>query len=124
IELRGDLEHETVWATQAQIATAFDVNVRTVNEHLKNIFKTKELSEAAVIRNFRITAADRKTYNTNHYNLDAVISVGYRVNSKTATQFRQWATKTLREHITRGYTPNRKQIGKNYDGFMKAVGDI
>jgi hypothetical protein len=124
IELRGDFASETVWATQAQIAEAFGVNVRTVNEHLKNIFKTKELSEMAVIRKFRITASDGKTYNTNHYNLDAIISVGYRVNSKTATAFRQWATKTLRTHITRGYTINRKQIGKNYDAFMKAVNDV
>lgn len=73
IELRGDLDKETMWATQAQIAKAFEVNVRTVNEHLKNIFKTKELNDVAVIRKFRITATDGKTYNTNHYNLDAII---------------------------------------------------
>jgi prophage maintenance system killer protein len=124
IEFRGDFTHETLWATQKQIAEAFGVNVRTINEHIKNVFKTQELREDAVIRNFRITASDGKTYNTNHYNLDMIISVGYRVNSKTATHFRQWATKTLREHITKGYTINRKQIGKNYDAFMKAVSDI
>lgn len=121
IELRGDVRAETVWATQAQIAEAFEVNVRTINEHIKNIFKSQELKEKAVIRKFRITASDGKTYNTNHYNLDLIISVGYRVNSKKATIFRQWATKTLRQHITKGYTLNPKVIKKNYVEFQKAV---
>jgi len=124
IELRGDFGHDTVWASQKQIAEVFGVNVRTVNEHFKNIFKTKELDENSVIRKFRITALDGKMYDTQHYNLDAIISVGYRVNSKTATEFRKWATKTLREHITKGYTINRKQIGNNYDSFMKSVADV
>lgn len=124
IELRGDFEKDTVWATQAQIAEVFGVNVRTISEHLVNIFKSKELSKNSVIRNFRNTADDGKTYNTQFYNLDAVISVGYRVNSKTATLFRQWAINTLREHITKGYTINRKQITRNYDSFMKSVADV
>lgn len=124
IELRGDAKRETVWATQKQLAEVFEVDVRTINEHLKNIFKSHELNEKSVVRKFRITASDGKTYNTNHYNLDAIISVGYRVSSKTATQFRQWATKTLREHITNGYTINRKQVARNYNAFIKAVGDI
>ena len=80
-------------------------------------------SEAVVAKN-ATTAADGKVYQVEYYNLDAVLSVGYRVNSKTATLFRQWATKTLREHITNGYTVNRKQIAKNYDAFMKSVADI
>lgn len=124
IELRGDFEKDTVWATQAQIAKVFGVDVRTISEHLINIFKSNELSKDSVIRNFRNTAADGKTYNTQFYNLDAIISVGYRVNSKTATLFRKWATKTLREHITKGYTINRKQIGKNYKEFLKTVESI
>ncbi len=124
IELRADEAHQTIWITQKQLAKVFEVDVRTVNEHLKNIFKTKELIEKSVIRKFRITAEDGKTYNTNQYNLDVILSVGYRVNSKRATQFRQWATKTLREHITKGYTINRKRIGQNYNAFMKAVADI
>ncbi len=124
IELRGDFERETVWATQAQIANLFGVTIPTINEHLRNIFKTNELRKDSVIRKFRITASDGKTYNTQFYNLDAVISIGYRVNSKTATDFRKWATKILKEHVTRGYTINRKQIAKNYDAFMKSVGDI
>jgi hypothetical protein len=127
IELRGDASHETIWATQAQIATAFDVDVRTINEHIQNILKTKELSEKATIRNFRIVQIEGKRQierEVKHYNLDMILSVGYRVNSKKATFFRQWATKTLREHITKGYTINRKQVGKNYDAFMKAVADV
>jgi len=127
LELRGDVKSETIWATQAQIANAFNVNVRTINEHLINIFKTKELVEKSTIRNFRIV---QKEGNRNiereikHYNLDVILSVGYRVNSKQATNFRIWATKTLREHITKGYTINRKQIGKNYDSFLKTVESI
>jgi len=121
IELRGDFSSETIWATQAQIADVFGVNVRTISEHLVNIFSSKELDKNSVIRNFRNTATDGKTYDTQFYNLDAVISVGYRVNSKTATEFRKWATKTLREHITKGYTLNKKVILKNYDQFLKNV---
>lgn len=127
IELRGDIKNDTIWANQMQIADAFGVNVRTINEHIKNIYKTKELLEKSTIRNFRIVQNEggRKIErDIKHYNLDMVLSVGYRVNSKQATNFRIWATKTLREHITKGYTINRKQIAKNYDLFMKAVSNI
>ena len=124
IELRPDVAQETLWITQKQMGAIFGVDIRTVNEHIKNILKTKELEEDSVIRKVRITASDGKSYNTNHYNLDMILSVGYRVNSKTATAFRQWATKTLREHITQGYTINRTQIAKNYDAFMQSVADI
>jgi death-on-curing family protein len=124
IELRGDFSRETIWATQAQIAEVFGVNVRTISEHFVNIFKSEELNKNSVIRNFRNTASDGKNYSTQFYNLDAIISIGYRVNSKTATSFRQWATKTLREHITKGYTLNKKVILKNYDQFLKNVSDI
>ncbi len=127
IELKGDFRQETIWATQAQIALAFGVDVRTINEHVKNIYRSEELKEKSTIRNFRIVQKEGKRLierEVHHYNLDMIILVGYRVNSKTATKFRQWATKTLREHITKGYTINRKQIGKNYDKFMKAVVDI
>jgi prophage maintenance system killer protein len=124
LELKGDFTHETVWATQAQIAEVFEVNVRTVSEHLVNIFKSKELEKDSVVRKFRIPASDGKAYETQLYNLDAIISVGYRVNSKTATLFRQWATKTLREYLVKGYTLNKKVILKNYDQFIKNVSDI
>ena len=127
IELRGDFSRETVWATQMQIAEAFSVSISTINEHLRNIYQTKELEKNSTIRNFRIVRKEGKREierEVNHYNLDAIISVGYRVNSRTATHFRKWATKTLKEHITKGYTINRKVILKNYDQFLKTVTDI
>ena len=127
LELRNDAKDQTVWATQAQIALAFDIDVRTVSEHIKNIFKTEELTEKATLRKFRIVQTEGKREimrDVNLYNLDMILSVGYRVNSKKATQFRQWATKTLREHITKGYTLNRKRVSHNYAAFMKAVTDV
>ncbi|MGB2580201.1 MAG: RhuM family protein [Minisyncoccia bacterium] len=127
IALRGDFGKETVWATQAQIAVAFDVDVRTINEHIKNIYKTKELLESTTIRNLRIVQNEGKREverEVKHYNLDMILSVGYRVNSKKATAFRHWATKTLRAHIVDGYTINRTRIAKNYDAFAQAVADV
>lgn len=127
IELRGDVKSETIWATQAQIAEVFNIERSVITKHIKNIYKDKELEEnrtCAKIAQVQIEGNRRIVRNIEHYNLDAIISIGYRVNSKTATQFRQWATKTLREHITKGYTINRKQITKNYDSFMKAVANI
>ncbi|MEF8732742.1 MAG: virulence RhuM family protein [Candidatus Accumulibacter meliphilus] len=102
--------NETVWLTQKLMAELFAVDVRTVNEHLKNVFSSGELSDEAVIRKFRITAADGKSYLTQFYNLDAIISVGYRVNSVRATQFRQWATGVLREFAIKGYVLDRKRL--------------
>lgn len=124
IELRGDVSHETIWATLDQIAAVFGRDKSVISRHLKNIFKEGELRRDSVVAKNATTARDGKVYQVEYFNLDAIISVGYRVNSKTATQFRQWATKTLREHITKGYTINRKRIGQNYDAFMKAVADI
>jgi hypothetical protein len=92
------------------MAQLFDVDVRTVSEHLKNIFNSGELQENSVVRKFRITATDGKNYNTNFYNLDAIISVGYRVNSLRATQFRQWATHILREFAIKGYVLDKKRM--------------
>jgi hypothetical protein len=94
-------EEETFWLSQKRMADLFGVDVRTVNEHLKNIFKTGELNEGSVIRKFRITAADGKNYDTKFYMLDAILSVGYRVNSNEATQFRILATKTLKAILTK-----------------------
>lgn len=115
-QLEVHLNQDTVWLTQKQMAELFDRNVRTVNEHIKNIFKEEELNELSVIRNFRITATDDKSYSVKQYNLDVIISVGYRVKSKQGTQFRRWATHVLRDHIVKGYTINQqrleKQVGK------------
>ncbi len=104
------IEDESVWLTQKLIAKLFDVSVATVNEHLKNIFKTYELQEEAVIRKFLITANDGKNYNTKHYNLDAIISLGYRINSNKATEFRQWATQVLKQFATRGYVLDNERL--------------
>lgn len=108
IEVR--IEDETIWLTQKLIATLFDVTVPTVNEHLKNIFSSNELQENSVIRKFRTTASDGKTYNTHFYNLDAIISVGYRVNSNRATQFRQWATNVLRNYAIKGWVLDKERL--------------
>jgi len=110
ISLDTKLENDTIWLTQKQMSELFDKNVRTVNEHIKNIFKEGELDKNAVIRNFRTTANDGKQYDINFYNLDVIISVGYRVKSSRGTQFRIWATNTLREYLTKGCVINQKQL--------------
>jgi hypothetical protein len=104
LQVQVRLIDETVWLNQAQMAALFQKDVRTVNEHIKNLFEEEELAENAVIRNFRITAADRKTYDVQHYNLDVIISVGYRVKSHRGTQFRIWAMQRLREYLVKGFT--------------------
>lgn len=108
IEVR--YEDETIWLSQRMMAELFDVDVRTINEHLQNLFNSSELDKISVIRNFRTTAADGKNYNTQFYNLDAIISVGYRVNSVRATQFRQWATQVLKKFAIRGYVLDKKRL--------------
>jgi len=108
IEVR--YEDETIWLSQKLMAELFDVKIPTINEHLKKIFSSGELDENSVIRKFLITASDGKNYNTKYYNLDAVISVGYRVNSTRATQFRQWATQVLKEYAIKGYVLDRKRM--------------
>jgi hypothetical protein len=100
----------SIWLTQKLMAELFDVDVRTVSEHLQNIYASGELQEDSVIRKFRITASDGKNYNTRFYNLDAIISVGYRVNSKRATQFRQWATQVLKEFAIKGFVLDKKRL--------------
>lgn len=100
----------TVWLSQKMLAKLFEVSIPTVNEHLKNIFNSNELDENSVIRNFLITASDGKNYNTNYYNLDAIISVGYRVNSQRATQFRMWATRVLKQFAIKGYVLDKKRL--------------
>ena len=110
VKLEVFLLDETLWLTQKMMAELFGVDVRTINEHLKNIFDSSELIEDAVIRKFRITASDSKSYDTKHYNLDAIIAVGYRVNSTRATQFRIWATKVLREYIVKGFAVDDERL--------------
>ncbi len=124
LELKGDFTRETLWATLDQISEVFGRDKSVISRHLKNIFDDGELEKISVVAKNATTAADGKTYQVEYYNLDVILSVGYRVNSKTATLFRQWATKTLREHLTKGYTLNKKVILKNYEQFLKNVSDI
>jgi hypothetical protein len=101
---------EDVWLSQKMMAVLYDVNVRTVNEHLKKIFADSELQENSVIRKFRITASDGKNYNTSHYNLSAIIAVGYKVNSERAVQFRKWATGIIKEFTIKAYVMDDERI--------------
>jgi hypothetical protein len=114
------LQDETIWLTQKKMGDLFSVETNTINYHLKEIFKSSELDENSVIRKIRITASDGKNYDTTFYNLDAIISVGYRVNSKQAVHFRIWATSVLKEYIIKGFAldderlKNGKHFGKDY----------
>ena len=110
IELRVSLDNETVWLTQKQMADLFDKNRVTITEHISRIFKEGELKEKSVCRKLRHTADDGKAYETQYYNLDVIISVGYRVNSKRGTQFRQWATQRLKDYLVQGYAINQKRL--------------
>jgi len=113
--------NDTVWLPQQRIADLFDTSKQNISYHLSNIFKDNELDENSVVKEFLTTAADGKNYNTKYYNLDAIISVGYRVNSTKATQFRIWATNTLKEYILKGFAldddrlkESKKLFGKDY----------
>lgn len=108
IEVR--VQDETIWLSQKLMAALFDCSTDNISLHLKNIFKEKELDERSVTENFSVTALDGKTYKTKHYSLDAIIAVGYRVNSKRATAFRQWATSVLRDYAIRGYVIDKKRM--------------
>ena len=110
VRLEVRLENETVWLTQKQIADLFGVKQPAISKHLKNIFESGELIEASVHSILEYTATDGKSYKTKFYNLDAILSVGYRVNSKNATLFRQWANKILKEYLLRGYSVNQRLL--------------
>ena len=132
VKLEVIVRDETVWLTQKAMGELFGVETNTINYHLKEIFKSKELKENSVIRKFRITATDGKKYLTNLYNLDAIISVGYRVNSYEATQFRIWATKMLKEFIIKGFVldddrlkQGRRLFGRDYfDELLERIREI
>lgn len=103
-------QHETIWLSQKMIATLFGCSTDNISLHLKNIFKEGELVEKSVSEEFSVTASDSKNYKTKHYNLDAIIACGYRINSIRATQFRQWATSVIREFATRGYVLDKERL--------------
>lgn len=123
------LEDETVWLTQAQLCELFQKAKSTISEHIKNIFAENELVEHSVVREFRTTAADGKKYDTTFYNLDVIISVGYRVKSHQGTKFRQWATARLREYIVKGFTMNDELLkqaggGNYFQELLARIRDI
>jgi len=108
IEVR--VQDGTIWLSQKLMATLFDCTIENIIMHLKNIFAEEEMDEISVTKDFLVTAADGKNYHTKHYNLDAIIAVGYRINTRRATAFRQWATAVLRDYALRGYVIDRKRM--------------
>ena len=108
-------QDETVWLTQAQLCELYQTSKSNISEHIKHIFEEGELEEDSVVRKFRTTGADGKNYNITHYNLDMIISLGYRVKSFIATQFRRWATERLKEYMIKGFTMDDERL-KNLGG--------
>jgi len=115
------LSAETLWLSLQQIADLFDRDKSVISRHLTNVFKEKELERSSVVAKNATTAADGKTYQVEYFNLDAIISVGYRVNSKQGTRFRQWATKTLKDHLVQGFTINRQRFEENAQELETAL---
>lgn len=121
------LEDDTVWLTQADMVVLFQSSKSNISEHISHIFEDGELTEDSVVRNFRTTAGDGKNYYVMHYNLDVIISVGYRVRSLRGTQFRMWATERLREYLVKGFTMNDellKQGGGYFDELLERIRNI
>ena len=124
VELRADVEKDTLWATQDQIALIFDTQRPAITKHLNNIFRTRELKPDSVCSILERTGTDGKIYKVKFYNLDAIIAVGYRVNSKKATQFRIWATGVLRDYLVKGFKLDGRKLAtsqKNFDDLNKAI---
>jgi hypothetical protein len=124
INFNIDLTQETVWSTQAQMAELFDVDRSVITKHVKNIFESKELDENRVCAEFAHTGPDGKTYQVKNYNLDVILSVGYRVSSTKATAFRQWATKTLRSYVVDGYAINEARLRDDPAALKKLAAKV
>ena len=127
IALQGDLQNETMWASQREMAQLFNVTPQNITTHIKQVFKDGELEEAATCKDSLQVRQEGKRQvkrKLKVYNLDVMIAVGYRVNSVVGTNFRKWATKTLKQHITQGYTINPRRIVQNYDTFLHAVEEV
>ncbi|MCI5150943.1 MAG: hypothetical protein D3916_16430 [Candidatus Electrothrix sp. MAN1_4] len=118
------LQDETVWLTQKQMGELFGRDYKTVSKHINNIFREGELARDAVVAKFAITAADGKNYQVEHYNLDVIISVGYRVKSKRGTQFRIWATSVLKQHLVQGYTLYQQRLAEKGVAEVRQVLDL
>ncbi|MEY4531625.1 MAG: hypothetical protein RLZZ156_2346 [Deinococcota bacterium] len=124
LQVRLDVGQDTVWLNQAQMAELFNTSTDNIGLHLKNIYSELELQEESTTEDFsvvRLEGVRRVKRQLKHYNLDAIISVGYRVSSRQAVQFRQWATRTLREHLIRGFTVNQQRLQQNAQAFESAL---
>jgi prophage maintenance system killer protein len=119
IELQVNLDNDTVWLNRNQLAILFDRDIKTIGKHINNVFLEGELSKKSVVAKFATTAIDGKTYQVDHYNLDLIISVGYRVKSKQGTQFRQWATQRLKDYLVKGYAINQKRLEEVESKFQE-----
>ena len=129
IKVDVNIQNETIWMSQDMMANLYDTTKQNISYHLNNIFKEKELDKDSVVKNFLTTASDGKNYNVLHYNLDAIIAVGYRVNSKKATEFRMWATKILKEYIVKGFSLNDEKLKNNgenpyFEELLARIRDI
>lgn len=127
IEFKGDFKKETLWASLQQVADLFETDKSGISRHINNIYKTNELRKTSTVAKIATVQQEGNRQvkrEIEYFNLDLILSVGYRVNSKKATIFRQWATATLRSHIVNGYTINPARIAENYDVFMQAVEDV
>ncbi|MBU1657454.1 virulence RhuM family protein [bacterium] len=122
IELNVSVENETVWLNRNQISELFDRDVKTIGKHIGNIFSDGELEKLAVVANFATTASDGKTYNVDYYNLDVMISIGYRVKSQKGVKFRQWATSVLKSYIKNGYAINSEKI--THERFISLESEV
>lgn len=121
LTLKVPLEQDTVWLNRQQMSELFDRDVKTIGKHVNNAFREGELEQHAVVAKFATTASDGKTYQVDHYNLDVIISVGYRVKSQCGVRFRQWATQTLKHHLVEGYTLNQQRLQQKGIEFEQAV---
>jgi len=121
IELKGDFTRETIWATQIQISKIFGIDRTVATKHINNLLKSREVDKKSNVQKMHIANSDKPVF---LYSLDVILAVGYRTNSVRAIQFRQWATKTLRNYIVDGFVINKKQVAKNYTQFQKAVENI
>lgn len=121
VSLNVSLDSDTVWLNLEQMVKLFERDKSTISRHIKNIFLDGELAQSSVVANFATTASDGKTYQVDHYNLDVIISVGYRVKSQRGVQFRQWATQTLKQHLVQGYTLNQQRLQEKGIEFSQAI---
>ena len=129
IKVDVNIKNEDIWMSQDVMANLYDTTKQNISYHLNNIFKENELNKNSVVKDFLTTASDGKNYNVLHYNLDAIIAVGYRINSKKATEFRIWTTKILKEYMTKGFTLNDERLKNNgtspyFEELLARIRDI